>query len=147
MELRSLLLSDYHKHYFSLLKQLTIINENAETYENYKKIWFKISNNPYHFVKVIEIDDKIVATGTLLLEPKFYHSATCAAHIEDIVVDEKYRNKGFCKKIMDELKNIAQEYNCYRIILNCREDKIDLYSKLGFKKASNCMRIDYFDPY
>jgi glucosamine-phosphate N-acetyltransferase len=147
MKLRSLLLSDYYKNYFSLLKQLTIINEDADTYENYKKIWFKISNNPYHYVKVIEIDDKIVATGTLVLEPKFYHQGTFAGHIEDIVVDKDYREQGLSRQIVDELKDIAEKYECYRITLNCKDDKIGLYNKFEFKKTSNCMRIDYFDPY
>ena len=36
----------------------------------------------------------IIATGTLLVELKFYRGCGCVGHIEDVVVDAAYRGAG-----------------------------------------------------
>jgi len=67
---------------------------------------------------------KIIASGTVIIEPKIIRSGKSAAHIEDIVVHEDYRGMGISQKILNLLKKEAEENNCYKIILDCKEELI-----------------------
>lgn len=143
-KIRPLILSDFYRGYLSLLKQLSIVNDNI-SYIDFKNKWFEIANNKFHKIYVIEFQNMIVASGTLIIEPKFIRNCKFASHIEDIVVEKKMRGNGLSKKIINKLIEISKEFNCYRITLNCHQDKFGLYEKFGFKKRSNCMRIDIND--
>ena len=65
----------------------------------------------------MEIDNEIVATGTILIENKLIHGINKVAHIEDIVVDKKTRGMGLGKKLISFLLNIAENKKCYKIYL------------------------------
>lgn len=58
-------------------------------------------------------DDTIICSGTIIIEPKIIRGGKSAAHIEDIVVLEKWRNKGIARELLHHLRNIANENDCY----------------------------------
>lgn len=101
------------------------------------------SLNNSHQVVIILIDEKIVASGTLLIETKLIHNLGKVAHIEDIIVDEFYRNRKLGKIIIDYLTSISKENNCYKVILNCTDENVKFYEKCGFQKKENQMAL-YF---
>jgi glucosamine-phosphate N-acetyltransferase len=80
-------------------------------------------------VAYIENENKFVGSGTILIEPKLSHTGKNAGHLEDIVIDPSYRNKGIGKNIINYLIRYAETHNCYKTILNCDEDKIKYYEK------------------
>jgi GNAT superfamily N-acetyltransferase len=84
------------------------------------------------------IDIKIVGSGTIIYEPKIIHGGKSVGHIEDIIVDEKYRNIGIAKNILNMLLQLATN-TCYKVILDCKEELVDFYSKNGFNKNGNQM--------
>ena len=133
LKVRQLLLSDYYLGYINLMKQLSVIN-NYIKFKDFKNKWFEISNNKFHKIYVIELNNKIVASGTLIVEPKFIRNCNYAGHIEDIVVDENMRGKGLARLIINKLIEISKDLNCYRVTLNCHESKFGLYSKFGLNK-------------
>ena len=54
--------------------------------------------------------------------------------MEDLFVKEKYRGKGYGKKLLLSLVKIAQERNCGRVewsVLNWNKPAIDFYESLG----------------
>ena len=123
---------------FSLLNQLTsapLINK-----ENFNTIVNNLSNN--HLIFVYELDDKITGCVTLLIEQKLIHSGKCVAHIEDLVVDNNYKNKKIGSILINYCVEIANNNNCYKIILDCNENLFEFYKKLNFKKQGICMRLD-----
>ncbi|VVU95038.1 Acetyltransferase (GNAT) family [seawater metagenome] len=140
--LRPLLLSDYYKNYLNLLKQLSVIEKKNTNYLEYAKTWFRYSNNKFHKIIVIEEEGEIIAQGTLFLEPKFIHNNEFVGHLEDIVVDKRYHNKGISKLIIEYLKQEAIKNNCYKIILSCKNNLIEYYSKFNFKTHEIQMRLD-----
>lgn len=75
---------------------------------------------------------KIVASGTIIIEPKLIRECKYVGHIEDIVVSTDMRGKGISQKILDILKLIARENNCYKVILDCEDDVKNVYIKNGF---------------
>ena len=52
--------------------------------------------------------------------------------IENIIIDEKYRNKGYGVKLMKELVEICKKNKCYKIILNCDLHLESFYNKNNF---------------
>ena len=59
------------------------------------------------------------------------------AHIEDLIIDLKYRSQNIDKKIIDMLITFAKVNSCYKIILNCSEKNIGFYEKCGFTNTNN----------
>ena len=136
-EIRKLEKSDYYKGYFYLLNQLT--NSPCITYDNFCKQFDLVNSRIY----VIEDNNQIIASGTLLIERKFIHNISLVGHIEDIIVSNQYRGKKVGKQIINYLINIAKKENCYKIILNCKENIKEFYEKNGFKNNGLQMTI-YF---
>ena len=81
--------------------------------------------------------------GSILIEQKIIHNMGKVAHIEDIVIDKNYRKMGLGSKMINKLKKIAKDNNCYKIILNCNEKLITYYEKYGFSQKNVQMAI-YF---
>ena len=56
---------------------------------------------------------KIIASGTIIIEPKIIRGGKNVGHIEDIVVSEEYRGNGISKNILEMLKTqIKQCFGC-----------------------------------
>ncbi len=136
---RYLELNDYNKDYCNLLEQLTVINNI--TYDMFNKQFINIANNENHYIIVIEDlqKKKIIGSGTLLIENKFIHDCKNVGHIEDIVINKQYRNNKLGGKLIKILVNIATKNNCYKVILNCSNNLITYYKKIGFGKEINSM--------
>jgi glucosamine-phosphate N-acetyltransferase len=88
----------------------------------------------------------IIATGTVFVESKIIHGGRPVAHIEDIVVHEKHRNKNVAKNIIESLKIYAQENGCYKVILNCNNFVKPVYEKCGFVEHGKQMSLYFHDP-
>ncbi len=86
-------------------------------------------------------DFEIIASGTIIIEPKIIRGGKSVGHIEDIVVKNEYRGKQFVRFILEELKSIAREKNCYKIILDCNEAVKGVYEKYGFTERGIEMGI------
>ena len=75
---------------------------------------------------------EIVASGTIIIEPKIIHGGKNVGHIEDIVLAKHMRGKGISQEILHILKTIARENNCYKVILDCDDAVKNVYIKNGF---------------
>ena len=108
-----------------------------------KEILKKIKLNPNHIIHVAIDDKKIVGSTTLLIEQKFIHDGGLVGHIEDVVVRKDYEGKGIGIKLVTSMLECAKEKNCYKTILDCKDDVKRFYERIGFKRESNCMRYDH----
>lgn len=135
--IRELRVGDYHKGFLDLLSHLT--KTPSMTFETFKSIFNNLKEN--HPVYVLEEDGKIVASGALLLDQKFSRGGALAAHIEDIVVHRDYQKKNLGRKMVEFLIAKAKEKNSYKIMLDCSEDLVEFYRKLGFEENSKHMVI------
>jgi len=108
-----------------------------------EKVFEKINSNPDHIIVVAELDEKIVGSTTLLIEPKFIHKGGLVGHIEDVVVDKNFQGQKIGLKIIKYLLEIAKNRGCYKTILDCTEDVQPFYERLGFKHTSNELRFDH----
>ena len=85
----------------------------------------------------------LLGTGTLLIEPKLTYGGCKMGHIENILIDEKYRGKGYGENLVNKLLEISKNEKCYRVDLNCTPELNRFYKKMNFKKKYICMNL-YF---
>ena len=66
--------------------------------------------------------------------------------IENVFVEEKYRNKGIASLLVEEAKHLAVEKQFYKLVLTCSNELMSFYKKLDFKWQEDgqayCMRLD-----
>ena len=108
-----------------------------------REILKKIKQNPNHIIHVAIDDKKIVGSATLFIEQKFIHDGGFVGHIEDVVVRKDYEGKGIGMMLVTSMLERAKEKNCYKTILDCKDDVKQFYTRTGFKHQSNGMRYDH----
>ena len=86
---------------------------------------------------------EIVASGTIIIEPKIIRDGKNVGHIEDIVVANHMRGKGISQQILNILKTIARENNCYKVILDCDNAVKNVYIKNGLN-VKGIQMAEYF---
>ena len=133
---------DYHRNFLQLLEQLTVVNIEDISYEDFCKRFDEMKATTY-VVRNVSID-KIVAAGSLFVEKKFIHGLGSVGHIEDVVVDKDYRNMGFGKNIINKLVTCANEEGCYKVILDCSSENVGFYENCGFNNKGVEMGL-YFE--
>ena len=134
---------DINDNYFTLLSQLTVVNIDIQKSKIQCDQLFDLLDKN-HMMFVMKCDDIIVGCGTLLIEQKFIHNLGRVAHIEDIVIDKKYRGFGLGKEMIHYLTSIGKERNCYKCILDCSDDNVTFYEKCGYSKKGGFMAT-YFE--
>ena len=87
---------------------------------------------------------EIIASGTIIFEPKIIRGGKNVGHIEDIVVAKHMRGKGISQKILDNLKVIARENNCYKVILDCDDTVKKIYINNGLN-IKGIQMAEYFN--
>ena len=108
-----------------------------------KGIVRKIISDQNHIIHVAENNGKIIGSTTLLIEQKFIHNGGYVGHIEDVVVAKEFEGRGVGIKLVKSLLEIASVRNCYKTILDCENELIPFYEKIGFKQESNQMRYNH----
>lgn len=108
-----------------------------------KLIFKKMKSIPDHIIYVAVLDSKVIGAATIFVEPKFIHNGGMVGHIEDVVVSKEHQGEGIGLKLINALIQYAKKKGCYKTVLDCTDEVMPFYKKLGFKHFSNSMRIDH----
>ena len=127
--------------FFECLKNLTEVGNIDPNRASY--LLKEIKANPNHIIHVALLENKVVGTATLFIEPKFIRNLGRVGHIEDVAVNGDYEQKGIGKKIIQSLLEVAEHKGCYKTILDCDDKVIGFYEKLGFVEKEKEMRFDH----
>ncbi len=117
-----------------MIKEITNIEDINNSFINYEYISNEYNNNPYFKLLVIE-DNEVI--GYL-----YYSEIYERIEINQIEVEESYRNKGYGTKLLDYLINNSDK----SITLEVRKDNypaIALYKKFNFKEVA--LRKNYYN--
>ena len=139
--IRKLEKEDFQKGFLNSLDTLREASNISK--EKALEIFNLIQSNPNHIIVVAEINDRIVGSITLLIEPKFIHQGGFVGHIEDVVVSKEFQGNQIGEKIVKYTLELAKKHNCYKTILNCSDEVKQFYEKIGFKYHSNEFRFDH----
>ena len=133
------------KYYSEIIILLQLISNFYPKKTNYKSI-LKLFLDQKHVFSVVAVDsinngntEKVIGFGSLHLSRKI--RGGIIGFIEEIVVIENYRGRGIGKLIMRELIDNARNENCYKLVLECREEKKFFYEKLGFICSGHSMSL------
>jgi len=121
-------INDYQE-YLMLMKDFRPVKTDM-TKDDFTLIYNKIKNNGKIFI--YNLDNKIVASITIIEEYKFINNNGKVCHIEDVFVNKKYRNMGIASKLIKYVSTYCIKNNFYKMILNCEKELVDYYQKFGF---------------
>jgi glucosamine-phosphate N-acetyltransferase len=107
-----------------------------------KNIFKMISSDKNYKIYVAELDSQIVGAASIFIEQKFINKGGKVGHIEDVAVRKEYQGKGIGQKIVLALIQYAKKKGCYKTILDCYDELVPFYEKIGFKRHSIAMRFD-----
>lgn len=85
--------------------------------EHLEETWQQILDDKKYHIIVKEIDGKIVASCTCIIVPNLTRTVRPYALIENVVTHADHRNKGYASECMAYAKKIADEVNCYKLML------------------------------
>lgn len=136
---RELRRDDYQKGIMELYNQLT--KAGNVTKEMFEKTFDSRQKFGSYRTIVGEIDGEIACAATLLLERKYFDGCKNLGHIEDVVVDSKYRNLGLGRKVLEQLKIEASKSDCYKMVLDCQMKNVGFYKNCGFILGGNEMSL------
>ena len=137
--LRPLEQGDFYRGFLESLANLSPVDLTpAEAIQ----IWRGRNAAGVRTVVAVEPDGAVIGTGSLILEHKFLHHGGTIGHIEDVAVHPAHGGKGVGSAVVGALVELARQSGCYKVILSCTDQNLAFYSKLGFRRHDNGMRID-----
>ena len=129
MDIRKLEKNDY-KNYLNLMNQFRPIQQNLD-FDSFSNIYDQIFKSSEIYVALI--DKNIIGSITVIYEQKFINNCALYAHIEDLIVDENFRNNKIGSKLLNYVKKKAFEKNCFKCTLVCNKDVSNFYFKNNFE--------------
>jgi len=114
--------------------------------EKISSLWDKILNDKEHHIIVAEEDGKIVSSCVCVIIPNLTHNQQPYAFIENVITDEKYRNKGFATACLNYAKEIAINENCYKLMLltgSKKESTLNFYEQAGYNRNDKTAFIQW----
>ncbi|KAI7826370.1 acyl-CoA N-acyltransferase [Kickxella alabastrina] len=141
--MRPLELTDFRKGYMECLSNLTIVGDVTE--DMFSDNFEEMQRAGGYFIIVIEdlLAERIVASGSLVVEQKFLRNCGRVGHIEDIVVAKGQQGKRFGFTVIKQLLELANATGCYKAILDCDADNVAFYEKCGLVNKGNVQMAVY----
>jgi glucosamine-phosphate N-acetyltransferase len=90
--------------------------------------------------------DRVIGTASLLFEQKFIHKGGTVGHIEDVAVHQEFQRKGIGTALVAHCTEEAKKLGCYKVILNCFENLVPFYSRIGYHRQDVGLRYDCRPP-
>ena len=138
LELRPLEQGDFKRGFLETLANLTEVGLTAD-----EAIHIWRGRNAAGVRTVVALDNnQVIATASLILEHKFLHRGGTIGHIEDVATHPDHQGKGAGSAVVRALVELASQSGCYKVILSCNDQNLAFYSKVGFRRHDNGMRID-----
>ena len=81
------------------------------------ELWKRIMEDKDHHIIVAEEDGRIVSSCVCVIIPNLTHNQQSYAFVENVITDEKYRRRGLATECLNYAKKIAQNENCYKMML------------------------------
>jgi len=138
MIIRELQETDYTEY----LRLINIFRPTLFTEERFIEMLKIMKNNSV--VIVVEVNGRLIGTGTILFEHKFIHNISKIAHIEDICIDSEFRGKGYGFLLVKYLIAYSKQNGCYKVTLYCKENLEKFYNLCGLVKNDIQMAV-YFE--
>ena len=115
----------------NLLKQVKSQLEFMEMTEHLKMTWRAIMQDKNHHIIVKKLDGKIVSSCVCVIIPNLTRNIRAYAFIENVVTHSDYRGKGYATECLNYAKQIAENTNCYKMMLLTGSKKKEILNFYG----------------
>ena len=131
-----------------LLKLYLFLHEDSipDNNDYLEKTWDQIIEDPNHHLIVNEIDGKIVSSCVCVIIPNLTRNVRPYAFIENVVTHADYRGKGYAGECLDFAKKIAEQENCYKMMLltgSKKAETLRFYEKAGYNSSDKTAFIQW----
>jgi GNAT superfamily N-acetyltransferase len=97
-------------------------------------------------ILVLVNDGLVIGAVTLLIEQKLIYKCCKYCHIEDVIVSEHFRGKGYGQILLREAREYARKDGCLKCVLNCAEATKTFYTECGFEDRNQTCLSTWDEP-
>ena len=111
-----------------------------------EKTWTQIIEDPNHHLIVNEIDGQIVSSCVCVIIPNLTRNVRPYAFVENVVTHADHRGKGYAGECLAYAKQIAEQENCYKMMLLTGSKKLEtlhFYEKAGYNSSDKTAFIQW----
>lgn len=119
-----------------------------ELTEYLKKTWHTILADENHHIIVKEIDGKLVSSCVCVIIPNLTRGIRPYAFIENVVTHAEYRGKGYATECLNYAKALAEQANCYKMMLltgSKKESTLKFYERAGYNSSDKTAFIQWLE--
>lgn len=133
-----------------ILELYLFLHETAvpEDCGHLQETWNTIHADPNHHLIVCELEGKIVSSCVCVIIPNLTRNVRPYALVENVVTHGDFRGKGCASACLDYAKKIAQENNCYKMMLLTgakNEETLRFYRSAGYNSSDKTAFIQWLN--
>lgn len=109
-------------------------------------LWESILADANHHIIVADVDGRIVSSCVCVIIPNLTHGQQPYAFVENVVTDREYRNIGLATKCLNYAKSIAEDANCYKLMLmtgSKEKSVLNFYERAGYNSNDKTAFIQW----
>ncbi|MBO6260358.1 MAG: GNAT family N-acetyltransferase [Lachnospiraceae bacterium] len=132
----------------ALLELYLFLHEDSipESDLHLENTWTQIIEDRNHHLLVNEIDGKIVSSCVCVIIPNLTRNVRSYAFVENVVTHADYRKKGYAGECLDYARKIAEQENCYKMMLltgSKKPETLRFYEKAGYNSSDKTAFIQW----
>jgi ribosomal protein S18 acetylase RimI-like enzyme len=104
--------------------------------EKMKSTFSRLKSNPAYFLLAAKQDNELVGFAMGVICEELYGECKPFMVVEDVIVDQRQRQKGVGSALMRELEKYAKDYECCQIIFvteSNRKEALSFYNAVGYE--------------
>ena len=131
-----------------LLELYLFLHEDSipEHDKHLEETWEQILEDPNHHLIVNEIDGQIVSSCVCVIIPNLTRSVRPYAFVENVVTHAEHRRKGYSGECLTYAKKIAEQENCYKMMLltgSKKPETLHFYEQAGYNSSDKTAFIQW----
>ena len=131
-----------------LLELYTHLHETGvpEQSEKLAETWATIINDKNHHIIVAEENGKLVSSVVCVIIPNLTRNIRPYAFVENVVTHADHRGKGYAGECLAYAKKIAEQENCYKMMLltgSKKAETLHFYEQAGYNSSDKTAFIQW----
>ena len=132
----------------ALLELYMFLHEDSipEKNSHLEETWEQIIGDRNHHLIICEVEGKIISSCVCVIIPNLTRNVRPYAFVENVVTHVDYRGKGYATECLDFAKKIAEQENCYKMMLltgSKSTETLRFYEKAGYNSSDKTAFIQW----
>ncbi len=120
--------------------------EVPEMTAHLRETWEAILADENHHIIIKEAEGKIVSSCVCVVIPNLTRGVRPYAFVENVVTHAAYRGKGYATECLQYAKEIAEEANCYKMMLltgSKEASTLEFYRRAGYNSTDKTAFVQW----